>query len=307
MNLEVTICPSLLEKCFDGFSDAFHENILLKEIKRRKIVIHQEIEDIYEDYIRLNRPELFDLYATFVSSILNNENYSKLIDEFNENAIVNSIFPHSKNNVVICSICNDTKDRILLSELINSTEKSELVKKLNINTFSSVDILDEKKSTILNLYKIPIYKRIPRGANSSNLSEWLGRFLLEEKEITIIDNYLYENSDNFYKYVLSKIDVSASVKLITKLNGKITERDIINKFKAAPFSSWNINEINIVSGKREQHARNIITENYLIMIDKGMAAFGTGKSNSTDQSDITIHYKNRIQGYSLPFNIRKII
>ncbi|WP_435164475.1 hypothetical protein [Paenibacillus glycanilyticus] len=307
MKLEVTVCQSVIEQCFEGINDVFGNNILLNEIKRRRIVLHDELIDIYEEYFRVTRSDYFDLFSTFLSAILNNEKYSEIIDDYVDEPVVHMLFPHSRKDRVLANICNNTRDKLLLSNTIEAYPKSELEKRLNIKTYNAADIIDIKKSTILNSYKIPIFKRVARGGNSSNLSSWLGRFLLNEDEITIIDNYLYENSDNFYNYILNHIDNQANIKLITKLNGRTTENDLINKFMAPPFNSWNITEILVVSGKREQHARNIVTNNYIIMIDKGMAVFGTGTANVTDQADISIHNKEDVQDYVYPRNIRKIV
>ncbi|NUU61257.1 hypothetical protein [Paenibacillus agri] len=307
MKLEVTLCYSLLEKCFDSITNVFDETTLLNELKRRKLIIHHELENIYESYFKHDRPELFDIYAAFVSSILNNEMYSKVVDNINESPVVELIFPDSNNNRIVTNVCNSTEDKILMSELLNDFEKEKLENEMSISSFNSTEILDENKPTILNHYKIPIFKRVPQGENSFALSKWLGRFLKNEKEITIIDNFLYENSINFYNYVIKYIDKDANIKLITMVNNRNTEANIINKFKSSPFDLWNISEIHIVNMKREQHARNILTENYIIMIDKGMAVFGTGRVNNTDQSDITINYRSKVQEYSLPLNIRKIV
>lgn len=308
MKLEVTTCHSILETCFESIGSSFSENILIDELKRRMIVFHSDLEDIYEGYFKANRADLIDIYYSFVSSILYNAKHAKLLDDYSEDSKLNAMFAGDKNSRVLANVCNSTEDRIILSGLISATLTKELEKDHSIYTYTSMDIVDTKKNTILNQYRLPLFKRIPQGANSMELGKWLGRFLKFEKEITVIDNHLYENADNFYNYFLNHVDNSTRIKIITKLGHGITSSDIINKFKSPPFTSWNIDEIHLIRAKRQQHARNIITDNFIILIDKGMAVFGTGHASGlTDQSDISIHYKESVLDYSLPTGMLKIV
>ncbi|GAF66058.1 hypothetical protein BTS2_2958 [Bacillus sp. TS-2] len=95
----------------------------------------------------------------------------------------------------------------------------------------------------------------------------------------------------FLDYFLKHVKEGANIKLHTILNNKNTISNLISTFTNPPFDRWNIS-LYLFRRRRDQHAREIITNKYYIEIEKGMAVFG--RYGNTDQTNITIGYKDEM-------------
>ncbi len=187
------------------------------------------------------------------------------------------------------------EDRIIFSELLQSYETA--LEGKNILQMNIDRILDRDDINHYNNYRFPIIrKRISKGESSSDLSQWLKRIIKTETDIKIIDGYIYQERENFKNYFLPHISHKATIKIYTFLD-HISQSDVINKFTGADYSNFNI-EVFLIPSKRDQHARNILTNSYFIHLEKGLRIFG--RNGQTDQSDITVDYITNITGASFP-------
>jgi len=169
---------------------------------------------------------------------------------------------------------------------------------LGLNVYKIQDIIDHSKNNILNDYRLPIVrKRVKTGDNSPGLSVWLSRFLRTENNLEIIDNYIFQEASNFLHYFLIHVPIGANIKIYTMLDNGVSGEQIKRRFKINAFKNWNI-DVFIYTDKKEQHARNILTDNYFINIDKGMRVFG--RNHMTEQSDIAVDHKCNICDRSMP-------
>lgn len=305
MKLDITVCISILEACLENI-EVFNKNneaiLLLKEIHKRKLTLHTKLEIEYEEYFKKSRPELLDLYHNFISSSLINLDDVNILTNYVENPLIEQI-PLTNYFKTLLNICDMTKDKIVFSNLLNGYIPQLMP--LGIDIYDNIRILDTQGSHILNEYRIPIIRKIvKRGHSCLSLSNWLSRFLVTESNFIIIDGYIYENSDGFFNYFLNNVKSGSKITLYTLLNNGNTIANIVNKFNSPPFKNWNF-EIFIIPNKRVQHARDILTDNYYIEIDKGMGVFT--RSGNTDQANIAVEYKNKIADKSLPLNCSRVL
>ncbi|MEM5592080.1 hypothetical protein AAHH67_10695 [Niallia circulans] len=296
MRLEVTVCHSIIEKCFEGFTFYQKSNrprLLLEEILNRRIILHPELEQEYYEYFSNEKPELLDQFMEFYSNIIIQEENSKMISSY-----VETYQKNDKYTNLLLNICNTTEDKILLTESRNEIiQIQENIDQLEI--IDSVKMLDRNDCNSLNNYRLPIIRKVVQnGESSAGLSKWMSKFIKTEDKFIIIDNYIYKNRYRFRNYFLKYVKPTAEIEIYTLLPDGMSETDIINAFKGSHFKNWNIVKIIFIKDKKEQHARDIITDQYYIEIDKGMRVFGVG--GQTEQSNITISYKNDIFDQSIP-------
>ncbi|MED2799901.1 hypothetical protein P4244_20470 [Bacillus thuringiensis] len=303
MKLDITVCHSILEFCFnDGINltdilqDKCDKLIVLEEIKKRRICLSDNLEEQYHNYFSQERPELLDIYQSFIGTLMGFANNIKFID----NQPAAHYFDFLENDSyleVLCTICYLSEDQILLSNKLDSDQKIKL-ESMAISCFDIQRIQNMDEDNKLNLYRLPIIaKRIPAKIDNNSISTWLSKFLLTENEFTIVDRYIYQNSNSFLNYFLIHVQAGAKIKIYTVEGTQARRHDIYHKFNSQPFRNWDI-EIYIIPNTRDQHARNILTNQYFIEIDNGMGLFG--RDGLTYQGDITIQYKNQVHNHALP-------
>jgi hypothetical protein len=295
MRLEVTVCHSIIEKCLDNISIFDRENkskLILDELFRRRMVLHPDLEEQYVNHFSNIRPDLLDNFMTLYQSIVIQEDNIKLIKNYS------SIYNHSDIYLsILINICNSSLDKILLTDYNDSTIGD--ISSLGISKVDSNRIVDYQDKNILNNYRLPIIRKVvTAGESSLDLSIWLSKFISTEQNFIIVDNYIYENRLLFLNFFLKYVRIGADIELYTMVNNNNTEQNIINTFNRPPFNKWKFNKINFVRNKKDQHARDIITDRYYIEIDKGMKVFGN--NNSTHQANITIGYKEQMYDSTLP-------
>jgi len=293
LKLEIAVCYTLLETCFDTYDNFIRDskgNLILEELYRRKIVLNEELQKEYEDFFKNNRSDLADSYESFFQEIIQYEGNFKIVPSPQDDTERIS-YPDKLKDV-----CLITEDKLLLSELNEqSFNQNDIIK------LSSDEIIDKNHDNPLNEFRLPIIRKVIKNRELSNdLSSWLSRFLKTETNLTIIDNYIYENKDQFYRYFLTHVPLNANIDIYTLLNNGNDENNLVHTFTTYPFNAWNI-DVNIISSKKDQHARDIITDKYYIEIDKGMRVFGT--RGFTEQSNITISYKEAMYDQCLPSSI----
>ncbi|MBH0164367.1 hypothetical protein IHV12_05530 [Fictibacillus sp. 7GRE50] len=295
MRIEITTCHSIIAQCLENLSQfdvSSTGNLLLGELYKRKLVIHDDLQNQYFDYFEKERPDLCDMFITLFQTLVSQQDNVKIIESYSNKNLTSNAYYNT-----LLGISNVTEDKILLS---NCTAKDfcESVSSNSINKLSSKDVLNRSNNNLLNNYRLPIIRKVIRANQSSNdLSNWLSRFLNNQDNFIIIDNYIYENRTQFLKYFLSNVKPGAYIQIFTMINKGNNESKLKSTFQSAPFNKWNF-KIHIVTRKVDQHARDIITDQYYIEIDKGMMVFG--RNGLTHQANITITYKEDIQDDTLP-------
>lgn len=304
MKLDITLSYTIIEFFLENLNEFEANNIglrILQAIQQHYINLTYELEDNYDKYFQNKRMDLLDMYRTFISNIITTNEYSKLIEELPEYNEINTLVNdgYYKN---LLSVCFNSSDKILLSD-DNCPYDSKLID-LGITKVRNNEILDVNSNNIFNFYVLPIFaRRITVGLPSSVIGKWIGRYLENETDIEIIDGYIYQNIDNFNEYFLKYIKHGANIKIYTIIDRGCTKTDIINEFKSSKYLLWRI-EVFIISSKKEQHARNIFTNNYYIHLEKGMNIFG--KDGFTYQSDVTVGFRRDAGKYEIS-NTEKVI
>lgn len=295
MRIEITTCHSIIAQCFDNLDqiNPFSSgNVLLEELYKRKLIIHDDLVNEYFNYFQEVRPDLLDSFMSFYNIIVTQQDYSKFISSYNK---IND----TNNNYydILLSISKESPDKILLSD-INDVNFDQAIYNNSISKINTSRILDRDDDNLLNNYRLPIIRKVIKSNESSTkISKWLSRFIRDENNFIIVDNYLYENRNLFLHYFLKYIKIGANIEIHTMIHHPNTMHNLINTFKSPPFNKWNF-KIFIIGNKRDQHARDIFTDKYYIEIDKGMKVFGQG--DKTHQANITITYKDKILDNNLP-------
>lgn len=295
MRIEILTCHSIIAQCLENL-DYFNldstGNILLDELYRRKLVIHQDLEEEYINYFTNVRPDLLDLFMTFFSSIVTQQDNVKIISLYKKTSFTSNEYFN-----VLLGVCMETHDKILLSNL-STPEFEHTIKNQSICKLSAEKVVDRNDDNLLNSYRLPIIRKVINPDQSStDLSKWITRFIIDQNDFLIIDNYLYENRDQFLNYFLKNVNLNANIEIYTMVNNGNSESNLIATFKNSPFNKWNFN-IHIITRKKDQHARDIFTDKYYIEIDKGMMVFG--HNDKTHQANINIAYKKEIHDITLP-------
>ncbi|MCK4260294.1 MAG: hypothetical protein KAX49_15060 [Halanaerobiales bacterium] len=307
MKLQITLCHSILEYCllkaniFQRDNDA---NNLMEEIKRRKIIVNFDLEAYWRNFFEEECPELLSFYETFLSDFVLYADDCELLERYIVSDKANQHFDDNDDyKKLLYNICSSTKDKILFTELMDNLINSI---QNEVDIYNVARILDQVEEHALNLYRLPIVnKQIVRGDSNVALSNWLKRFIESEMDLIICDNYVCENEDNLLNYILVHIPNGSKIKVYTLdpclKNNRMNEKDIKDLFLKAPFASWDF-EVHLVGNKKDNHSREIVTNDYIINLDKGLATFG--RMGKTDQSVININYNNN--SYIVPKS-RKIL
>ena len=302
MRLDIVVCHSILEYCFSNFRRYERENKakqILAEIERKRINLNEDLQAHYEIHFETQRADLLEDYQLWLSNQVQYENYVKFVDNDLSSVGVDRIISDDYLRIAVNIACQN-EDKIIFSELLSNYD--DALKNIGILQMNVDRILDRNEDNYYNSYRLPIIrKRIAAGESSGKLSNWLKRIIKTETEFEIIDGYIYQSRESFKNYFLVHVPTGAKIKIYTLSVGAATEANLLREFSGADYRDWDL-EVYLLSSKREQHARNILTNNYFIQLEKGMRIFG--RSGLTDQSDITVDYKVNIANTSMP-SIRK--
>ncbi len=305
MKLDIVVCYSILEYCFQNhnFLDIDNKAIsIFNEIEGKRVNLNDDLIDHYEDFFLAANPGFLDYYETWIA---NRMQYSDSI-----NILSNGLANHSVNQLfdddylrTLANLAYINDDKIIFSDSLDNYKNQ--LQNLNILQLNGDEIIDKKTDNYYNRYRFPIFRKvIKKGESSVNLSNWLKRIIQTETDIIIIDNYIYQERHNFKKYFLDHVPANSNIKIYTILEGPATENSLKHEFRKSNYSNWNI-EIFLIPGKKDQHARNIITNHYCIQLDKGMRIFGS--NGATEQSDIYIDDVSNMTDNSMPMVSKQIL
>ncbi len=245
------------------------------------------------------------MYQDFISSLAYCDSDCEILPHYLVSNIVNQLFDDNDDyKKLLYNISSSTKDKMLFTELMDNLINSI---QSEVDIYNVARIFDRVEEHALNLYRLPIVnKQIIPGECSVALSNWLKKFIEGETDLKICDNYVCENKDNLLDYILVHIPNGSKIKVYTldpchKKYSKMNEQDIKDLFLKYPFSSWNF-EVYLVENKKDNHSREIVTNDYIINLDKGLATFG--RWGKTAQSVININGNNN--SYIVPKS-RKIL
>lgn len=292
MKLEISVCYTMLEKIFSNLSSfgGNNENTALEEIKRRKIVLSEKLEEFYEEYFKKN--DLLDFYGNFYSQITLMAESSKVIMD---------ITNYRDYDDFIIKHCENTTDKILFTEKNLSNQ--------NIDVYNLDRIVDKNSSNMLNDYRVPIVsKQICTGECSKKLSKYLGKFINDFKgnKILIVDPYFYSNINDFEEYILPYIPYKKKIEIYTNYENNITEK----QYKYAvgkPNLKKNYDiSLYIVEDKKDIHDRYIWNGKYFINIGRGLNIFGELSEGKTKSSFISISYKSSEDMKNMTYSSKKI-
>jgi len=306
MRLDIVVCYSVLEYCFSNFRNYRRENKarrILAEIERKRINLNDDLQVHYAVYFETQRADLLEDYQLWLSNQVQYEDYVRFVDDDLSNAKVNRIINDDYLRIA-ANIAYQTEDKIIFSELLVDYDNS--LQDIGILQMNVDRILNRSEDNYYNRYRFPIIrKRIAAGEASAALSKWLKRIIQTETEFEIIDNYLYQSRENFKRYFLVHVPRGAKIRIYTLVTGAATESNLRREFSGADYRDFDL-EVYLISDKKEQHARNILTNNYFIHLEKGMRIFG-GRSGLTDQSDITVDYRDNITDTAMPPIRRRLL
>ncbi len=297
MKLEIAVCYSTLAYCFtheNPFERDNKANDVLAEIKRKRVTLNDDLVVYYETYFESQQADLLEDYQLWFANQVLYTDHVKFVGNDLTSVEIDNIISDDYLNL-LTTITYQTEDKIVFSELLDGDEVN--LKAIGLLQMKVDRILDRHEDNYYNSYRLPIIrKRIEVDKSSSGLSNWLKKIIQTETYFEIIDGYIYQERANFKTYFLAYIPHQATIKIFTILDG-ITETDLINEFSGPDYQHWTI-EVYLIRSKREQHARNILTNNYFIQLEKGMRIFG--RRGKTDQSDINIDYRHNITDTSMP-------
>lgn len=84
MRIEITTCHSINAQCLDNLDQinlSSSGNILLEELYKRKLIIHDDVEE-YLNYFQNVRPDLLDFFMSFYNTIVTQQDNSKFINSY---------------------------------------------------------------------------------------------------------------------------------------------------------------------------------------------------------------------------------
>jgi len=308
MRLEITVCYSILEYCFAANRDFITGDqralMLWQELQRNRLSISIPLMEFYQKRFEEKHPELLQVYQYWMAANINDAERFNFVDNiYEENPTIKKWAMGDDYLNILLNTTYSTEDRIVLTEILNNMGFD--AEPLGIHRMNSHLILDREANTYYNSYRFPILrKRIEAGESSFELSRWLSRIIRHERKFTIIDNYVWQNINSLKQYFLPHVRKGAKIKIYTYLEKKRDIEDCVREFQKQEYRKWDI-RIFLVTDKRDQHARNILTENYFINLDKGLAIFG--RDGRTDQSDINIDFIENVEDTALPEDVHKIL
>ncbi|MDM8519773.1 hypothetical protein QUF64_06980 [Anaerolineales bacterium HSG6] len=307
MKLDITLCHSILAYCFANLDHYERQNrarYLLDEIRKRRINLNDDLQVYYEVYFETHHSDLLEDYQQWFANQVIYADYVTFVP----NNLSNTEIDYFVNDDYLRTLLNITRlnqDKIVFSELLSSYDQA--LKNMGILQLNIAKILDRNANNYYNDYHFPITrKRIIAEQSSRKLSNWLKRIIQSETDFEIIDNYIYTERNNFKRYFLPHVQHGAVLKIytISDQRVRVSVTDLIREFSSPDYANWQI-ELYLVQSTRHQHARNILTNNYFIQLEKGMRIFG--RKGHTDQSDINVDYRKNITSTSMPRIHKRLI
>ncbi|GAF66059.1 hypothetical protein BTS2_2959 [Bacillus sp. TS-2] len=192
MKFDITVCSSFLKACLQSYLAFGKDNILLNELYRNRMILNKELENEYILYFKKNHPEFLDVFLTFFQTYTIHADNVKYYDTFKSIIDIDDQYYN-----VLINICLNTEEKILLSD--NKINEKNVGSQQNINIILTENLFDKRHDNILNNYKLPIIRKvIQTGQSNEQLSMWLSRFINDEDDFIIVDNYIYENKNAFF-------------------------------------------------------------------------------------------------------------
>ncbi len=303
MRLDIVVCRSILEVCFElgnPFERSNEANQIMDEIYNKRINLNADLERHYENYFETQPLHLLDIYQNWIADLFTAAEGLLFLPENLRHPSIDGLTGDNYLDTLL-NLTYHTRDKIVFSELL--TDYDTELSALGILQMNSERILNRIENNRYNQYHFPIQrKRIIAGESSSDLSSWLSRIIQGETDITIIDPYIYVEIQNFRNYFLGHIPHGAKIKIYTAhqrnraLRRTTTDRDLIREFTHPFYNDWNI-EVYIIP-PREQHDRDILTNQYAISLGRGISIFG--RRGHTFQSNIGVDYIKNITDNTLP-------
>lgn len=306
MKREIAVCHSILSHCFKNVNPLDQQNTalaILAEIDRNMVLMNDDIEVAYDIFFEENHPNLLADYQMWLSNKVQYANTAKIVSSHLTSSSISSLTSDDYLDILLNLTLIGT-DKIVFSDLLTNLDIG--LSALGILQMNQQRILNKVENNSYNSYRFPIIrKRIQNGESSVDLSNWLSKIIKDEMNITIIDPYIYANRQNLKTLFLNHVAPNATIKIYTTLNRNtrigsvrrtLTNADLSTEFSHADYSTWTMEVYTMPQG--EQHARNILTNQYYIHLEKGLAIFKDGVH--TAQSDITIGFIDNITDNSMP-------
>lgn len=305
MKLKITVCHSILSYCFANINPLDQGNpalSILAEIDRNTVLINDDLEVAYEIFFEEKHPELLANYQMWLSNKALYANATKIVSS-NLNSHSITALTTDDYLEILLNLTIIGEDKVVFSDLLTTMDNS--LAALKILQMNQIRILNRSQSNYYNSYRFPILrKRVENGDSATDLSNWLARIIKTETDITIIDPYIYSSVGNLKMLFLSHVPNGATIKIYTALyhtrvgsrRRMLTNGDLITEFSHTDYAAWNM-EVYVIP-TQGQHARCILTNNYFIHLEKGLAIFGNGISAA--QSMINVDFIQNVESTALP-------
>lgn len=282
MNFNISLTPCVLKKMMNEY--LYYNPNLYNEVTRHKINFNEKIGELYRECLG----EIC-FQQWFASGL--NFNFLK------ENTLPNQTGKYYINHQIL------KEEKILLDCFLNPmTNLDEKIiitdifknKLKQLEIISSNDLIDLSKNHILNTYRLPQASvELRKNSSCINFVQYLSKFFKETDEVILEEPYFYQNRDRFEKYFLSKIPKKSSIIIYTYPHN--TNINLIKTYlMSAKYKDYNV-ELYSVLNYQDIHARRIITKNYEISLDKGLANFKM--NNKMTRTIYSIAKRNK------PYNI----
>lgn len=289
--LEITLEHTIWEKYMEAqvFPNS-EEKEFLRRIDQHTIIVSDVLLDLEEKKFA-GQSGLEELFKTFIANFNQSEINAKFIDVVNASYSTNKLDEYQN---YIVNLCLASDDKILLT----NSRKILSMKSSPVNSISYDMVMGNKVDNIFSKYTLPIHTNINKGEESKKHAEWLGRFFKGEKYIEIHDNYIcsLDNIKNFKKYILKYIEENADVDIYTIVTDNISREDIKREFEKEEYHKWNLS-VFLAPSKKEHHARDIVTNKYVIRMDRGISAFGNNGEMFQSLIDIYDIKEKQYNGY----------
>lgn len=111
--LDITLCYSILEFCFDNLNIFEKDNVgakVLQTIEQHHIIFHNDLGKEYMQYFEQSRLDLEDQYQSFINSIIPYDECIKIIDFIPSCNEIDNITTDRYLNMLF-NICYRSSDR----------------------------------------------------------------------------------------------------------------------------------------------------------------------------------------------------
>ncbi len=264
MRLDIVICRSVLELCFE-LSNRLERNNqanqIMDEIYSKRIHLNSDLESHYEDYFTRHAPHLLQIYQDWISDLFTAAEGLMFAPENLDHPNIDGLTGDNYLDTLL-NITYHTQDKIVFSELLLGYDTQ--LNRQGILQMDSGRILNRDENNYYNSYHFPIQrKRIVTGSSSRDLSDWFSRILQNETDVSIIDPYIYSSTTNLKRYFLCHVPHGAKVKIYTShqnnrhLRRMTNDSDLVGEFSRPTYNNWNIEVY--ITPPRQEHDRDILT------------------------------------------------